>query len=498
MVDELLDLDATDQARAVASGDVTGAELVDASIRRLQAWNPTLNAVIHDRCDLALEEAAAATPGPFSGVPFVLKDLVAHSAGDPFHESLAGIRALNFTETSDTGLVARFRAAGLVLLGRTNTSELGLLPATEPVSYGSTRNPWALDRSPLGSSGGSAAAVAAGIVPVGHAVDGGGSNRLPASACGLVGLKPSRGRVSLGPDFGDLVSGTIAEFALTRSVRDSAALLDAVATRDFLGEPYASPHAGDSFGHAATRGTERTEPLGLRVGLMLSTPGDRSPVQPDCLDAVVAAGELLEDLGCRVQVDHPAALDEDVLAHAATIMPFGFAAFGLDWWERRTGHRLTADDVEPWTWFCAERGRQTTAPQYLAAVEWTQGWSRRVAEWWVDGYDLLVTPTVPEPPPPLGEFDQSDGWHRAAVRSGEIVSFTYPFNLTGQPAISLPLHHGSDGLPIGVQLIAPPGQERLLLFAAARLEAANPWSHRRPPTPPGTRSDADDRRDSSS
>ena len=235
MIEDVLDLDGTGQAAAIAAREVTAAELVDATLRRLEERNPALNAVIHDRFDRARAEAEAPTPGPLAGVPFLIKDLIAHSAGDPFHEGVSAIAALDFRETTNTRLVDRFRSAGLIDLGRTNTSELGLLPTTEPLSYGPTHNPWALERTPLGSGGGSAAAVAAGIVAMAHSNDGGGSIRLPASVCGLVGLKPSRGRVSLGPDFGDIVNGAIAEFAVTRSVRDTAALLDAVATTDFGG-----------------------------------------------------------------------------------------------------------------------------------------------------------------------------------------------------------------------------------------------------------------------
>lgn len=484
MIEQVLDLDATGQAAAIAAGDVTAVELVEAAIRRVEERNPALNAVIHERFDAARAEVKSASSGPFVGVPFLIKDLIAHSTGDAFYEGLAGIRALGFTETTDTTLVARFRAAGLIDIGRTNTSELGLLPTTEPLSYGPTHNPWAHERSPLGSGGGSAAAVAAGMVPMAHSNDGGGSTRLPASACGLVGLKPTRGRVSLGPDFGDIVNGTIAELAVTRSVRDTAAILDAVTTTDFAGEPYAPPHPGRSFSDAIYRAAETSAPLTLRVGVMTRSPGERVAVHPDCATAATVVGRLLEGLGCQVEMSHPSALDEAEFGERApTILPFAFAAFGLDWWERRTGHRLSSEEVEPWTWTCAELGRSTTAPQYLAAVEWIQSWSRRVARWWTDGFDLLLTPTVPEPPPLLGGFSQDHGGLGAGSRSGEIVAFTYPFNMTGQPAVSLPLHSNDAGLPIGVQLVAPIGREDVVLIAAARLEQVAPWSLRRPALP---------------
>ena len=482
MIEDVLELDAMGQAAAIAGREVTAEELVEAAIRRVEECNPDLNAVIHDRFDSARAEARTPSSGVFAGVPFLIKDLIAHSAGDPFHEGVAGIRALGFRETTNTALVNDFRAAGLIDVGRTNTSELGLLPTTEPVSYGPTRNPWDVERSPLGSGGGSAAAVAARAVAMAHSNDGGGSIRLPASACGLVGLKPSRGRVSLGPDFGDVVNGTVVEFAVTRSVRDTAALLDAVATTDFVGEPYAPPHAGRAYSNVVSTAAATSDPLTLRVGVMTASPGNRLPVHPDCSAAATLVGRVLEQLGCEVDTSYPPALDEEELGQrGATIMPFAFAAFGLDWWERRTGHRLTGDEVEPWTWTCAERGRSTTAPRYLAAVEWIQSWSRRVARWWADGRDLLITPTLPEPPPLLGGFPQNNGGVGAGIRSAEIVSYTYPFNMTGQPAISLPLHWNDAGLPIGVQLVAPLGREDVLLRVAARLEIAMPWSERRAP-----------------
>jgi amidase len=241
--DELLGMDATGQADLVSRGEITRIELVEAAVARLAAVNPMLNAVIHPSVDRARRSAAGHLPeGPFTGVPFLVKDLIAHAAGEPFHEGIRALAESGFREDTDTELVQTFAAAGLVSIGRTNTSELGLLPTTEPLSYGSSRNPWDLSRSPLGSGGGSAAAVAAGIVPLAHSNDGGGSIRLPASACGLIGLKPTRGRVSLGPSFGDLISGTISEFAITRSVRDTAALLAAVSGTQ-VGEPYAPPRA---------------------------------------------------------------------------------------------------------------------------------------------------------------------------------------------------------------------------------------------------------------
>jgi amidase len=451
---------------------------VDAAIARIHDLNPTLNAVIHDRFEKARAEAAspALCDSPFRGVPFLVKDLIAHSAGDPFHEGIRRLAQLGFREDSDTELIRRFRAAGLIDVGRTNTSELGLLPTTEPDSYGPTRNPWSLDRTPLGSGGGSAAAVAAGLVPLAHSNDAGGSIRLPASACGLVGLKPSRGRVTLAPEFGDLGSGAITEFVITRSVRDTAAVLEAVTAAPMCGEPYAAPsHSGPYL--------DTGRPVdALHIGLMDTAPGQRTEVHPDCAFAAHLAGRLLESLGQRVEQARPTAIDDGGFAvHAPRIIPFAFCAFTLDWWERRTGIRLGPADLECWTWTCAERGRALNAGQYLSAVEWIQAWSRRMAAWWAEGFDILLTPTVAEPPPQLGTFAaQPDKPMAPGIRSAQISAFTFPFNMTGQPAISLPLHWNGEGLPIGVQLIAAPGRDDLVIQLASQLETACPWQHRTP------------------
>ncbi len=458
--DELLGLDATGQAELVSRGEIAAMELVEKAAARLEAVNPTLNAVIHPSVDNARRSATGQLPeGPFKGVPFLVKDLIAHAAGEPFHEGIRALADTGFREDRDSRLVELFAAAGLLTIGRTNTSELGVLPTTEPLSYGPTRNPWDLSRSPLGSGGGSAAAVAAGVVPLAHTNDGGGSIRLPASACGLIGLKPTRGRVSLGPDYGDLISGTVSEFAITRSVRDTVALLAAVSEPQ-VGEPYAPPRAARIPGSP------------LRVGVMTSPPRGEHSVHPACREAVELTAAVLQELGCAAEAAHPSALDDSrFVAESAKIMPFAFTAFALAWWQRRTGRSLGPDDVEPWTWICAERGRKLSAVDYLSAVEYVQTWTRRLSRWWHDGYDLLLTPTVAEPPPPLGSFAAP----HTGLRSAQIVAFTYPFNLSGHPAISLPCH-SHQGLPIGVQLVAAHGHEHLLLQVSAELEQAMTWT----------------------
>ncbi len=477
MGDDLSNLDATDQAQLVASGQASPAELVDAAIERIGRINPQLNAVITPLFESARRGASGTLPdGPFRGVPFVLKDLSCHSAGDPFHEGMGFLKRQAWTEPEDTALAARFRAAGLVVIGKTNTPELGILPTTEPIAYGPTRNPWDVSRSTGGSSGGSAAAVAAGLVPLAHANDGGGSIRIPASECGLVGLKPTRGRVSCGPEFGDVMGGLTCEHVVTRSVRDTAAVLDATHGMN-PGDPFTAPTPTRPF--LAEVGAA---PGTLRIGLMTEAPMESVPVHADCVEATQAAGRLLESLGHRVEISHPKALDDpDYTGHFITNWASG-AAWNLDFWSRRTGREITETDVEPLTWALAELGRSTTAPQWLWAREWLQLNSREVASWWADGFDLLLTPTIAEPPPLLGSFESPpDNPLHGLFRAAEVVPFTPPFNVSGQPAISLPLHWNADGLPIGVQLVAAFGREDLLLRVAAQLEVAQPWAGRRPP-----------------
>lgn len=482
-MDDLAALDATAQAELVAADRLSPLELVDAAIDRIERLNPVLNAVIHERFEKARAEAAANLPdGGFRGVPFVVKDFTCHTAGDPLHEGMGFLKRIGWTEDHDTYLAQRFREAGLIVVGRTNTPECAIVPTTEPEAYGPTRNPWDIDRSTGGSSGGSAAAVASGMVPAGHANDTGGSIRIPASECGLVGLKPTRGRVSLGPAFGDIMGGLVAEFAVTRTVRDSARLLDAVA----------GPHPGEPFAVAAPvrpyADEVQADPGPLRIGLMTVAPGGATPVHTDCVAAVEAAGRLLEQLGHHVDVSHPEALDDpEFSGHFVTSWAAG-NAWILDYWQRRTGQSIGAEDVEPLTWALSEMGRAVSAPDWLSAREWLQRFSRRAAAWWHEptgsgdaGHDLLLTPTIAEPPPPLGEFaSPADNPFQGLFRAAGLVPFTPPFNVSGQPAISLPLQQNEAGLPIGVQLVATMGGEDVLLRVAGQLEAAAPWAERRP------------------
>jgi len=477
MSDDLANLDAIAQAQLIRDREVTPLELVDAAIARIEQVNPKLNAVIIPRFEKAREEARRVTKfdAPFAGVPFLLKDLVCASQGDPLHDGMRALRAVNNVAPADTYLAAKFRAAGFIFLGKTNTPELGLNVTTEPDAYGPTRNPWSPEHSTGGSSGGSAAAVASRMVAVAHANDGGGSIRIPASECGLVGLKPSRGRVSLGPEIGDAWHGFAIEGVVSRTVRDTAGVLDAV-SGTMPGDPYCAPAKNSSYLEDIRR-----EPGRLRIGVMRRSPAGAPQLHPDCLAAVDEAARALESLGHTVEDSYPQALDEPergqhILGVIACHTTLSLGQTGL-----LVGRDLGADDVEFMTWGLAEIGRAMSAESYLTSVAWLQAWTRRIARWWQEGFDLLLTPTILHPPPRLGTLTPSpDNDEEVRKKIFAVVQFTQPYNVTGQPAISLPLSWNGAGLPIGIQLVAEIGGEDLLLRVASQLEQACPWRHRRP------------------
>jgi amidase len=477
MSEDTARLDATAQADLVRRGEASPVELVDAAIERIEASNGELNAVIHKLYDEGREAAVGDLPdGPFKGVPFLLKDLGAAFAGQPLHMGMQYLKDADFRSPVDTFLAQRFRQAGFVTIGKTNTPELGILPTTEPKAYGPSRNPWDTTRSTGGSSGGSAAAVASGMVPVAHANDGGGSIRIPASKCGLVGLKPTRQRISEGPLIGDNMSGLTVELVVSRSVRDTAAILEAV-HGPAPGDPYVAPPPSRPY----------TEELGadpgkLRIGLLTEPLLEAEPNEV-VAEAARDAARLLESLGHEIEESHPTGFEEmDVIDTFLTRWMAGQAAT-LDQLQAVVGREIGPGDVEPLTWALAEEGRRRSADRYLAAVGQHQLISRMIAEWFESGFDLLLTPTLGEPPPPLGTFDDSgDDPVAALMRGAQTATFTATFNVTGQPAISLPLHWSDDRLPIGVQLVAGFGEEDLLLRVASQLEEARPWSDRMPAT----------------
>ena len=476
-MDDLAALDATAQAELVRTGRASPLELVDAAVNRIEKLDHELNAVIHHRFERARAEASGGLPdGPFRGVPMVVKDLDGYSAGDPCHQGNRLLKAIDWHGDHDSSLIARLRDAGFVFVGKTNAPEFGLMPTTEPLAYGPTHNPWDVTRTPGGSSGGSAAAVASGMVPVGHAGDGGGSIRIPASACGLFGLKPSRGRVSFAPDAGESWAGFVVRHAVTRSVRDSAAVLDLLQGAE-PGDPYWAPPPSRPY--AAEVGAD---PGRLRIGLRIDPPAGMAETHVDCRAAAEATAELLESLGHMVEPASPAALDEgELLGMFLTIMTT-WVVHDVESVAARAGREVTADDFEPLTWAYAEVGRSFSSIQYLEAVNTAHAWSRRMAAWWSGGYDLLLTPTMPVLPPVLGELTPpADEPLLGATGASAVVAWCAPFNVTGQPAASVPLFWNDAGLPIGSQLVAASGREDVLVRVAAQLEAARPWADRRPP-----------------
>ncbi len=477
MADEFAGFDATAQADLVRKGEVTPAELVEAAITRIEALEGDLNALVTRQFERALEEARCAElpDGPFRGVPLLLKDLGAHLEGDPLFCGMGLLKRLQWREQSETYFAGKLRRAGFISLGRTNTPELGLSVTTEPTAFGPTHNPWKLSHSSGGSSGGAAASVAAGTVPVAHASDGGGSIRIPASHCGLVGLKPSRGRNSFGPDLGQRWDGFSVEGFVTRTVRDSAVMLDIVSGL-MPGDPYTAPALPGPL-----RDEVGADPGALRIGMMLAGPR-KTELHEDVRGAVADAGKLLASLGHTVEESHPKALDDPDGVKGFVCIVSSSIASALDTWSEKTGEVITAKDVEPLTWGIAEIGRTYPAAQYVNMVNFNHAHSRRLAAWWESGFDLLLTPTCCEPPPELGYFAPTpENPLRGFARALPFTAFTGPFNVSGQPAISLPLHWNGDGLPVGMQLVAAYGREDLLIRIAAQLEQAHPWASRVPP-----------------
>jgi amidase len=471
-MDDIALLDATAQADLVRRKQVKPIELVDAAIERIERINPTLNAIVTPMYDEARKVASGPLPdGPFTGVPFLLKDHVAQYAGTRLTEASALLG--DYVSDHDTELVVRLKKAGLVVLGKTNTPELGLLPTTEPHLFGPARNPWDTERTTGGSSGGSAAAVAAGIVPMAHGNDGGGSIRIPSSCCGLFGLKPTRARNPLGPDLAEDWHGLVVEHALTRSVRDSAALLDATSGPD-LGDPYWAPPPERPFLQEVG-----ADPGKLRIAFT-AQPLTGTPLHPDCVAAVKDAAALCADLGHEV-VEASPSIDQEQLTQPIINLISASAAATIDDWAQRAGRTPTADLLEPLTWAIYQTGRQQTASTYILGVQLLQRLSRDVARFFVD-YDLWLTPTLGEPPVPLGTFDASpDNPLLAFMRMAVFVPFTPICNVTGQPAMSVPLYWNGEGLPIGAHFVAPFGDEATLFRLAAQLEQARPWADRRPP-----------------
>ncbi|HEX4218335.1 MAG TPA: amidase [Acidimicrobiales bacterium] len=469
--------DAVGQAELVRSGAIRARQLVDEAIERIDRLDPVIGALVTRRFDQARSEADALTlegaptgGQPFAGVPFLLKDAVQHSEGDRYQHGMGFLRDNPWRSPGDTELTRRYRAAGLIVLGRSKVPELTISPTTEPLAFGPTCNPWDPGRSPGGSSGGSAAAVASGMVPAAHGNDMGGSIRIPASCCGLVGLKPSRDRTSLAPDLGEYWGPLTHEHVLTRSVRDSAAILDATA----------GPVPGDLHRAPPPEGPWLDEvgrdPGRCRIGLVVDRPSG-GPVDEECITAVEDAARLLEDLGHDVAPLAGGALfDSDGMAGVSTVIAAGIAR-DVGMWEERLG--ASATDLEPMPAAVVEAGRSLTAIQLIDAVDAIARWSRAI-EAASATFDVLLSPTMAIVPPKLGTLsgdlplaDVFPGW-------SAMSAFALPFDASGQPAISLPLSWTAGGLPVGVQLVAHYGREDLLFRLASQLEVARPWADRHP------------------
>jgi len=462
----------------VREGEVTSRELVEGSLARIAEINPSLNHFTLVDAEGALATAAAIEPGderPFAGVPIAIKDLFAPVTGLRMTQGSALLG--DFTPGYDYALVRRLREAGFVIVGRTNTPEFGILPVTEPRRFGPARNPWDPERTTGGSSGGSAGAVASGAVPVAHGSDGGGSLRIPAACCGLVGLKPTRHRISRAPDLGQHFLGT--DGALTRTVADSAALLDVMAGYE-TGDAAWAPPPPEPFAASAAR-----EPSKLRIGLTCDAPIE-AELDPACARAARDAGELLSSLGHEVE-EIAAPWSGTGLLEVFTVLWAANVAASVVHGQLLTGTEPSEENVEPLTWWLYEQGQERTAAELIVAQATLEAFSRGIIAMW-DGYDVVLTPALAQRPVRHGEIDPC-GEEPALefIRSGEFTPYTALFNVTGQPAISVPLFHGDDGLPLAVQLVGPPAGEALLLQLAGQLEQAHPWADRAPPEPAATR-----------
>ncbi len=459
-------------AAMVRSAQLSAQELVAASLARIDDLEPTVGAFTHVAHESALSAAAAIGPGdprPFAGVPIAIKDN-RPVAGMPL--TMGSDLWGDFRPRHDAFLVSRLRAAGFVIVGKTTMPEMGILPTTEPRRFGPTHNPWSSDRTPGGSSGGSAAAVAAGMVPLAHGNDGGGSMRIPAACCGLVGLKPARGRVSGGPDIGQ--SFLTVDGVLSRTVAETAELLDVLAGYEPGDATWAPPPPGR---YAMVPGRD---PGRLRIGVALNPPLEGVTLDPLHERGVHEAATLLESLGHGVEEVEPPWSDLDLLPDFTRIFGPSVSVTTMTG-ARLAGREPTQADIEPLTWAIWEHARELSVMSYLAAMARLESVARSIVSFMAP-YDAVLTPTLAQRPVPIGQIHGlgPEPWAQYR-RSGYFTPYTAIINITGQPAVALPLFHGDDGLPVSVQLIGPPAHEEVLLSLASQLEQIHPWDGRRPP-----------------
>ena len=474
LADDTRWLDATAQAELVASGKVSPAEMVNAAIERVERYDGALNALTYRWFEAARELASSSQlpVGPFRGVPYLLKDLYAAEAGKPLSNGSKAYKAADYISSEDTTLVSRYKASGLISIGRSNSPEFGSVPVTEPEAWGPTRNPWDLSRTPGGSSGGSAAAVAAGIVPIAHASDGGGSIRIPAACCGLVGLKVSQGRISMGPYRDESNLGV--EHCVSRSVRDSARLLDATHGPG-IGDVIIAPTPRRPFIDEVG-----ADPGRLRIGFLDFNPrgGD---VHADCVDGVHKTAKLLESLGHHVEPGFPDIFSDNEIGRAFSMLWSTNMGTAIRRFSEALGREMTPDDIEAMNWAQAEFAKGVNGVDFSLAQASSIQFRRAIQSWWTKDWDLLLTPTLSAPPLPVGSMPNNPARPMTPLMTaGAWVSFTSQFNISGQPAISLPLHRNAEGLPIGMQLAAAYGREDVLIRVASQLEQAAPWAHLTP------------------
>jgi Asp-tRNA(Asn)/Glu-tRNA(Gln) amidotransferase A subunit family amidase len=472
--DEYRKRDATALAGLIARREVTAGEVLEAAIARAEAVNPAINAIVHKQYDRARKTVDAGLPdGPMKGVPYLIKDLAFYDKGEPAR--LGSSLFADYVADHDSAYVARCKKAGLVIMGRSATPEFGLNPTTEPRLTGPCRNPWNLEHSAGGSSGGAAAAVVAGILPVAHATDGGGSIRIPAAQCGLFGLKPTRARMSLGPDAGEGWGGLSIGHVVSRSVRDSALMLDCTAGAE-PGDPYVAPAPAGPFVEALARPPRR-----LRIALMLKDHRGAA-LHPECAKAVQGAAKLCERLGHIVEEADPrldAGLDLVALRPKNSVISATNTARGMALRWKALGREPTPEDVEAVTWAVYQRGLASTGIEYVDAIAAVHAMGRRMAAFLAD-YDVILSTVLAGPPPRLGTFDQNGDVATFTERVTQYLSVTPLHNATGTPAMSVPLHWTAHGLPVGVHFAGRYGEEALLLQLAAQLETAQPWFDRLP------------------
>lgn len=463
----LLTRPALELAELVRGGQISSRELVEEALGRIEA-NKDLNAFTLVNAEQALAAADAVRPGdtrPFAGVPIAIKEL-ARVAGERY--TLGSDLTGGYICPFDDYVVRRLRDAGFILLGRTNAPEFGIVPTTEPRRFGPTRNPWNTSVTPGGSSGGAAAAVAAGILPLAHGSDGGGSIRIPAACCGLVGLKPARGRISAGPILGD--SFLVTDGVLTRSVADTAALLDVLSGYE-IGDATWAPPPVEPFAVTAAR-----QPRRLRVAMTVTSPIG-SPIDPMNVQAVHDTAELLTSLGHEVEEYTPEGMVAPQLFHAFNVLYAAGIAANIAYAGELGGRAVEPESVEHLSWGFYEHNRSLTPAHYMGAMALLQQHARTIIGS-LTAYDVLLTPSLGQRPLPLGTIDVNGDWRDEFRKAGVFTPFTAVWNITGQPAISLPLYQGEDGLPLGVQFVGPPLGEGLLLSLAMELEAARPWADR--------------------